>query len=118
MAKILVVDDSDFMRVRCRQLLVGEGYDVVEAGNGQEAIDRYKESSPDLVMMDITMPVMDGITAVREIKKVDPKAKIIMCSALGQQATVLEAVKAGASDFVVKPFQADRVVAAIQKVLC
>lgn len=117
MAKVLVVDDSEFMRMRCRQLLSSQGYEVVEASNGEEAVARYEQEKPDLVMMDITMPVMDGITAVREIKKRDPQAKIVMCSALGQQAMVLEAVKAGAKDFVVKPFQPERLVATVRKFL-
>ncbi len=117
MATVLVVDDSDFMRVRCRQLLVGEGFQVLEAGNGQEAVEKYREHRPDVVMMDITMPVLDGISAVKEIRKVDPQARIVMCSALGQQAMVLEAVKAGARDFIVKPFEPDRVVATLRKVL-
>lgn len=117
MATILVVDDSDFMRVRCRQLLAGEGFTVLEAGNGQEAVEKFQEHRPDLVMMDITMPVMDGITAVKEIRKINPDAKIVMCSALGQQAAVLEAVKAGARDFIVKPFQPERVVSAVRKIL-
>ncbi len=117
MATILVVDDSDFMRLKCRQLLAGEGFSVVEAGNGQEAVEKYQEHKPDLVMMDITMPVMDGITAVKEIRKINPDAKIVMCSALGQQAAVMEAVKAGAKDFIVKPFQPDRVVSAVRKIL-
>lgn len=117
MATILVVDDSDFMRLKCRQLLAGEGFSVVEAGNGQEAVEKYQEHRPDLVMMDITMPVMDGITAVKEIRKINPDAKIVMCSALGQQAAVMEAVKAGARDFIVKPFQPERVVSAVRKIL-
>ncbi len=117
MATILVVDDSEFMRLRCRQLLAGEGHSVVEAGNGQEAVERYREHKPELVMMDITMPVMDGLAAVREIKKVDPNARIVMCSALGQQAMVIEAVKAGARDFIVKPFQPERVLETVRKVL-
>ncbi len=117
MAKVLVVDDSEFMRMRCRQLLASQGYEVVEASNGEEAVARYEAERPDLVMMDITMPVMDGITAVREIRKRDPQAKIVMCSALGQQAMVLEAVKAGAKDFVVKPFQPERLVATVRKFL-
>lgn len=117
MATILIVDDSDFMRVRCRQVLANEGYQVVEASNGQEAVAKYEEVRPDLVMMDITMPIMDGIAAVREIKKRDPQARVVMCSALGQQAMVLEAIKAGARDFIVKPFEPDRVVTTIKKVL-
>lgn len=114
---ILIVDDSDFMRVRTKQLLVGEGFNVVEAANGQEGLEKYQEHKPDLVMMDITMPVMDGLTAVREIRKIDPQACIVMCSAMGQQAMVMEAVKAGARDFIVKPFQPDRVVATVRKIL-
>ncbi len=117
MATILIVDDSDFMRVRTRQLLAGEGYTVVEASNGQEAIQKFQEHRPDVVMMDITMPIMDGLTAVREIRKIDAQARVIMCSALGQQATVLEAIKAGAKDFIVKPYQPDRVLATLRKVL-
>lgn len=117
MATILIVDDSDFMRVRTRQLLAGEGYSVVEASNGQEAVDKYREHRPDLVMMDITMPIMDGLTAVREIRKLDPQARVVMVSALGQQATVIEAIKAGAKDFIVKPFQPERVLATVRKVL-
>lgn len=117
MATILIVDDSDFMRVRTRQLLAAEGYTVVEASNGQEAVLKFQEHKPDLVMMDITMPIMDGLTAVREIRKIDAQARIVMCSALGQQATVLEAIKAGAKDFIVKPYQPDRVLATLRKVL-
>lgn len=117
MATILVVDDSDFMRIRCRQLLAGAGFQVLEASNGQEAVERYQQHRPDLVMMDITMPVLDGIAAVKEIRKLDPQAKIVMCSALGQQAMVIEAVKAGARDFIVKPFEPDRVVATVRKLL-
>lgn len=116
--KILIVDDAAFMRLILRNMLTENGYEVVgEATNGAAAIKSYHELKPDLVTMDITMPDMDGITAVREIKKIDPQAKIIMCSAMGQQAVVVDAVKAGAQDFLVKPFQADRVVEAIKRVL-
>ena len=88
---------------------------VGEAADGLQAIEKYKELQPDLVTMDITMPEMDGITALKEIKKINPNAKIIMCSAMGQQAMVIDAIQAGAKDFIVKPFQADRVLEAIRK---
>ncbi len=88
-----------------------------EAEDGQQAIERYKELKPDIVTMDITMPKLDGIAAVREIKKIDPDARIVMCSAMGQQAMVVEAIQAGALDFIVKPFQHDRVVEALRKAL-
>ena len=118
MTKVLVVDDAAFMRMMIKDILIKHGYEVVgEATNGAEAMVRYKELAPDLVTMDITMPEMDGITAVREIKKLDPNARIIMCSAMGQQAMVLEAIQAGARDFVVKPFQADRVIDAVKKAM-
>jgi two-component system chemotaxis response regulator CheY len=118
MTKVLVVDDAAFMRMMIKDILIKHGYEVVgEATNGAEAMVRYKELAPDLVTMDITMPEMDGITAVREIKKLDPNARIIMCSAMGQQAMVLEAIQAGAKDFIVKPFQADRVIDAVKKAM-
>lgn len=101
-----------------RDILVKNGYEVAgEAANGNEAVLKYQELRPDVTTMDITMPEMDGITAVREIRKVDPNARIIMCSAMGQQAMVLDAIQAGARDFIVKPFQEDRVIDAIKKVL-
>ncbi|HHY98098.1 MAG TPA: response regulator [Firmicutes bacterium] len=115
MTKVLVVDDAAFMRMRAVKLLQENGYEVVEAADGLEAVEKYVQEKPDGVLMDITMPNMDGIAAVKEIKKIDPKANIIMCSALGQQSMVLEAIKAGAKDFVVKPFQPDRILAAIKK---
>ncbi|MCX7795028.1 MAG: response regulator [bacterium] len=116
--KILIVDDAAFMRMMLKNILTQNGYEVAgEASNGLEAVTLYKELKPDLVTMDITMPEMDGITAVREIKKIDPEAKIIMCSAMGQQAMVIESIQAGARDFVVKPFQPDRVLEAVKKVL-
>lgn len=118
MAKIMIVDDAAFMRMMIKDILVKEGFDVVaEASNGLEAVKLYQEKLPDLVTMDITMPDMDGITAVKEIRKTNPNAKIIMCSAMGQQGMVLEAIQAGARDFVVKPFQKDRVLEAITKLL-
>ena len=117
MAKnILVCDDAAFMRMMIKDILSKNGYNVAgEAENGLVAIEKYKEVSPDLVLMDITMPEMDGISAVKEIRKVDPNAKIVMCSAMGQQAMVIEAIQAGARDFIVKPFQADRVLEAVRK---
>ncbi|HHV61028.1 MAG TPA: response regulator [Firmicutes bacterium] len=115
MGKILVVDDAAFMRMRAVKLLQENGYEVIEASNGAEAVEKYISERPDAVLMDITMPVMDGITAVKEIKKIDNDTKIIMCSALGQQSMVLDAIKAGAKDFVVKPFQPDRILAAVKK---
>lgn len=116
--KILVVDDAAFMRMMLKDILLKQGHDVVaECSNGAEAVVRFRELQPDLVTMDITMPEMDGITALREIKKTHPQAKVIMCSALGQQAMVVEAIQAGARDFVVKPFQADRVLDAVTRAL-
>jgi two-component system chemotaxis response regulator CheY len=118
MPRVLVVDDAAFMRMMIKDILQKNGYEIAgEASNGAEAAAMYQELKPDVVTMDITMPEMDGITAVKEIKKVDPKARIIMCSAMGQQAMVLDAIQAGAYDFVVKPFQEERVLDAIKKVL-
>jgi len=116
--KILIVDDAAFMRMMIKDILVKNGYEIVgEAQDGAQAIEKYKELEPDLVTMDITMPEMDGITALKEIKAINPDAKVIMCSAMGQQAMVIDAIQAGAKDFIVKPFQADRVLEAIQKAL-
>jgi len=116
--KILVVDDAAFMRMMIKDILVKNGYEVIgEAENGAKAVEKYKELSPDLVIMDITMPEVDGIKAVKEIKKIDENALVIMCSAMGQQAMVIESIQAGAKDFIVKPFQADRVADAIKRVL-
>ncbi len=116
--RVLVVDDAAFMRMMIKDILKKGGYEVVgEAEDGLKAIEKYKELKPDLVTMDITMPEMDGITAVREIKKIDANALIIMCSATGQQAMVIDAIQAGAKDFVVKPFQPDRVLEAVRKAL-
>lgn len=116
--KILIVDDAAFMRMMIKEILSKNGYEVVgEAQDGSIAIEKYKELKPDLVTMDITMPEMDGIAALKEIKKFDANAKVIMCSAMGQQAMVIDAIQAGAKDFIVKPFQADRVIEAIKKTL-
>ena len=118
MAKILIVDDAAFMRMMIKDILTKNGYEVVaEAANGVQAVELYKTHQPDLVTMDITMPEMDGIEAVKQIKAVNPGAKIVMCSAMGQQSMVMDAIKAGANDFIVKPFQAERVLEAINKVL-
>ncbi|AWV34391.1 MULTISPECIES: response regulator [Paenibacillus] len=116
--RILIVDDAAFMRMMIRDILSKNGFEVVgEAQDGSQAIEKFKELRPDLITMDITMPEMDGIAALKEIKKVDPAAKVIMCSAMGQQAMVIDAIQAGAKDFIVKPFQADRVIEAINKTL-
>ena len=118
MANILIVDDASFMRMMIKDILTKGGFNVVgEAENGVKGVEKYKELQPDLVIMDITMPEMDGIQADKEIKNTNPDAKIIMCSAMGQQAMVIEAIQAGAKDFIVKPFQNDRVVEAVKKVI-
>lgn len=115
---ILIVDDAAFMRMMIKDILTKSGFNVSgEAENGAKAIDKYKELLPELVIMDITMPEVDGIQAVKEIKKIDGNAKIVMCSAMGQQAMVIEAIQAGAKDFIVKPFQADRVIEAVKKAI-
>lgn len=116
--RILIVDDAAFMRMMVKDILGKNGYEVIgEAADGAQAVEKYKELKPDLVTMDITMPEMDGITALKEIKKFDSNAKVVMCSAMGQQAMVIDAIQAGAKDFIVKPFQADRVIEAIKKTL-
>jgi len=115
---VLVVDDAIFMRTMIGDILRQAGFEVVgEASSGVEAVQKYKELKPDLVTMDIVMPDMGGIDAVREIIKEDPEAKILMCSAMGQQGLVVEAIQAGARDFVVKPFQPSRVIEAVQRLL-
>jgi two-component system chemotaxis response regulator CheY len=114
--RVLIVDDAAFMRMMVKDILSKNGYEVVgEAENGAKAIEKWQELKPDLTTMDITMPEMDGISAVKAIKKLDPTAKVIMCSAMGQQAMVVEAIQAGARDFIVKPFQPDRVLEAVRK---
>ncbi len=115
---VLVCDDAIFMRTMISDILSQAGYEVVgEAETGTQAVERFKELNPDLVTMDIVMPDMGGIDAVREIVKIAPSAKVLMCSAMGQQALVIEAIRAGAKDFVVKPFQPSRVLEAVQRVL-
>ncbi len=116
--KVLIVDDAAFMRMLLKDIVTKAGFEVVgEASNGKEAVEKYKELKPDVVTMDITMPEMNGIEAVKEIKKIDPNANIIMVSAMGQQAMVIEAIQAGAKDFIVKPFQPARVIEALKKVV-
>ena len=118
MARILVVDDAAFMRKMVGDALTKGGHQVVgEAANGQEAIARFQELKPELTTLDITMPEKDGLSALKEIVQLDPTARVIMCSALGQESKVLESIKLGAKDFVVKPFQADRVLEAVAKAL-
>ena len=118
MYKIMVVDDAGFMRKMVQTHLTKAGYsDFVEGEDGQKAVELYKELKPDLVIMDITMPNMDGIEALRNIKAFDADAKVVMCSARGQEAMVMEAIKLGALDFIVKPFKADRIIQTVNKVL-
>jgi len=115
---VLVCDDAIFMRTMIRDILSQAGFEIVgEAESGLQAVEKFRQLKPDLVTMDIVMPDMGGIEAVREICKSDPDAKILMCSAMGQQALVVEAIQAGAKDFVVKPFQPSRVLEAVQRVL-
>jgi two-component system, chemotaxis family, chemotaxis protein CheY len=114
--RILITDDALFMRVTLKNILSSNGYEIVgEAGNGVEAVKLYQQLKPDLVTMDITMPEMDGIEALKEIKKIDPNATVVMCTAMGQKNMVVEAIQAGAKDFIVKPFQPDRVLEAVGK---
>ncbi len=119
MAKnILICDDAAFMRMMIKDILTKNGYNIAgEAENGIVAVEKYNEVKPDLVLMDITMPEMDGIQALKKIRANDPNAIVIMCSAMGQQAMVIEAIQSGAKDFIVKPFQAERVLEAVKKVV-
>jgi two-component system chemotaxis response regulator CheY len=113
---VLIVDDAAFMRMMIKDILTKNGYAVIgEAENGITALEKYKDLKPDLVTMDITMPEMDGIAAVKMIRAFDSQARIIMCSAMGQQAMVIDAIQAGAIDFIVKPFQPERVLEAVGK---
>ena len=116
--RVLIVDDAVFMRNMIREIFAAAGFEVAgEAANGLEAVERYLELRPDLVTMDIVMPFKSGIEATREIVKTDPRAVVIMCSALGQETLVMEAIEAGASDFIVKPFRSEDVIAVVKKVL-
>ena len=115
---ILICDDAAFMRMMIKDILTKNGYEVVgEAANGAEGVEKYGQLKPDLVMMDITMPEMNGIDALKKIKENDSNANVIMCSAMGQQAMVIESIQAGAKDFIVKPFQVERVIEAVQKAI-
>ena len=116
--RVLIVDDAVFMRNMIREILSGAGFEVVgEAGNGVEAVDRWRELRPDVTTMDIVMPFRSGIEATREIVDTSPGAVVVMCSALGQESLVMEAIEAGASDFVVKPFKGEDVLGVVRKVL-
>jgi two-component system chemotaxis response regulator CheY len=118
MPSVLIADDAAFMRMMIKNILSEAGYDIVgEAENGSVAVSKYKELKPDLTTMDITMPEMDGLAALREIRGLNPEARVVMCSAMGQQTMVIESIQAGARDFIVKPFQPDRVLEAVQKAL-
>jgi two-component system chemotaxis response regulator CheY len=116
-AKILIADDAAFMRMRCGKMLQSHGHTVVEAENGREAVEKFTTEAVDVVLLDITMPEMDGLTALKEIRKIDPGARVAMVTAIGQQQVVMEALQSGARDFVVKPFQPERVLAAVEKLL-
>lgn len=114
--KIILVDDLSFMRDAIKHIVEKENMLIVgEAENGEEAVKMYTELSPDIVLMDITMPVMDGLASLKHIKEFDPRAKVIMCSALGQQKYIIKAIQLGARDFIIKPFQPDRIISAITK---
>ena len=114
--RILITDDALFMRVTLKNILVQNGYEVVgEAANGQESVEMYERLRPDLVTMDITMPEMDGLAALRAIRESDPQARVVMCTAMGQKSVLIEAIQAGAKEFIVKPFQAARVLEALDK---
>ena len=115
---ILIADDLKFIKLVLRDLIEKAGFRVVgEASNGEEAVELYQDKRPDVVLMDITMPKMDGLSALKQILKIDPEAKIIMCSALGQQSLIVQALQLGAKDFIVKPFKEERVIASIKKIL-
>lgn len=118
MAKILIVDDAAFMRMMVKDTLTKNNYtELYEAQDGQEAIKLYKEIKPDLVIMDITMPIMDGLDALKAIRAADPNANVVMCSAMGQEAMVIDAIKSGAKDFIVKPFKSDRIIKTVSSIL-
>jgi two-component system chemotaxis response regulator CheY len=117
MAKVLVVDDAAFMRMRCSRVLTEGGYEVIEAADGAQGVEAYEAKRPDVVLLDVTMPKMDGLAALKEIRRIDPQAKVAMVTAMAQQGVVVEALKAGAKDFVVKPFEPDRLLAAVSRIL-
>lgn len=114
--RVLITDDAAFMRMMLKDILTKNGHEVVgEAANGAEMLSKYEETQPDIVTLDITMPEMDGLTAIKELRKKHPDANVIMCSAMGQQSMVIDAIQSGAKDFIVKPFQADRVIKCLSK---
>lgn len=116
--RIMIVDDAAFMRMMLKNILAKGGYEICEeAQDGVQAVEKFVANNPDLTIMDITMPNMNGLDALKKIKSINPSAKVIMCSAMGQEAMVVDAIKAGAMDFVVKPFQGDRLLAAIERVM-
>lgn len=118
MAKIMLVDDAAFMRMMVKDALTKAGYtDLIEAQDGAEAVEKFNAENPDLVFMDITMPNKDGLEALKEIKAAHPNANIVMCSAMGQEAMVIEAIKSGAKDFIVKPFKQDRILQTVEKII-
>lgn len=117
MSKIMVVDDAQFMRKRVAKLLIECGHEVIEAADGEAAVHAYRLTQPDAVLMDITMPRKDGLTALAEIRRFDAEAKVIMLTALGQQAMILQAMQAGAKDFLVKPYDPERMIKILRKVL-
>lgn len=118
MASILIVDDAAFMRLTIKQMVEADGYSVIgEAGNGIDAVKKYSALNPDVVILDLTMPEMGGLEAIKRIKEVDPGARIVVCSAMGQQEMIAHAIQYGAQDFIVKPFEKSRLIAAIVKVL-
>lgn len=118
MANILVVDDAAFMRMSIRKMLESNGHTVVgEAGTGIDGVLKYQELHPDVALFDLTMPEMDGMSAIKKIKEIDSKARIIVCTALGQQSKIAEAIESGATDFIVKPFEVARLLAAVEKVM-
>ena len=117
MAKILIVDDSKFARLNCKKVLVQRGHEVLEASSGSEAVALYKSYGPDMVFLDITMPDMDGLTALEEIRKYDSEARVAMATAMGQQTVVMQALKSGAKDFLVKPFEPERILGTVEKLL-
>ncbi|MDI3546982.1 MAG: two-component system, chemotaxis family, chemotaxis protein CheY [Halanaerobiales bacterium] len=114
--RVMIVDDAAFMRLNLKNILKDDYEIVGEAQNGKEAVEMYQELKPDIVTMDITMPVMDGLEAIRAIKDIDVNAQIIVCSAMGQQKMIIEAIEAGARDFIVKPFKEERVIEAVKKI--
>ena len=117
MATIMVVDDAEFMRMRCKKLLTQSGYEVMEATNGSQAVEIYKQNRPDAVLLDIAIPDTNGLIALREIRTIDPDARVAMITGMGEQSLVIEALKAGARDFVIRPFDHDRVLTTVRKIV-